>query len=76
MAPVNIQATANRRPGIERGVLSPYPTVVMDIKLHQHPSNQPIRKGLGNSSLLNHVSSIHVMNPESIVMRIQMRMIG
>ena len=35
-----------------------YPTVVMETKAHQKPSNGPRRKDLGNSRTLNHVSYV------------------
>ena len=35
--PVEIQITEKIRPRNDRGLLSPYPTVVMEMKLHQNP---------------------------------------
>ena len=47
--PSTIHMTAKILAGNERGDLSPYPTVVMEMKDHQIPSHQPIRKLRGNS---------------------------
>ena len=47
------------------GVLSPYPTVVMEMKAHQKPSKQPIRNGRGNSVSLLHLSNIQATNPDT-----------
>ena len=54
----------NRRAGIDLGHLSPYPTVVIDMKLHHIPSNQPRKKVRGNSSWLPHVSVSQQMKPD------------
>ena len=44
--------------------LSPNPTVVIAIKLHQNPSNNPGQTRLEKSSLFERDSSAHVINPD------------
>ena len=64
--PMNIQITAKILPRNLVGVLSPYPTVVIEMKLHQKPSNKPEMKERGNWSLLCHVSHNHMTKPEEM----------
>ena len=49
-----------------------YPTVVIETNDHQKPSHKPNGKHLGNSSRLDHVSSIQPTNPAMSASRIQM----
>ena len=46
--PTRTQKKANTRAMKDFGARSPYPTVVMETKAHQNPSQDPLKKELGN----------------------------
>ena len=71
MIPVMIHITEKTRAPNVFGTRSPYPTVVMVTKLHQKPSNQPMRNDLGNMSLV-HVSLIQQTKPAMTANMMQM----
>jgi hypothetical protein len=66
--PTNTQKKANTLAMKDLGARSPYPTVVMETKAHQKPSQDPRKKEEGNSSGFQYESSAHITMPDNIAM--------